>query len=139
MGHDRYAQLTCSTMRPLLSSGIGEPHRHAKVEPNRIDLEAGWEYFCQISVAATSDGSYSGVAPNEKIAWGELAMETPKFLIESDATTVALLLFACVLVADQDRYAPSHIQQQRVRRYEHRKRGRHQRTNARPRSATARA
>jgi deoxyhypusine synthase len=56
-----------------------------------------WGYFCQISDATTSYGSYSGAVPNEKITWGKLAMDTPKFIIESDATIVAPLLFAKVL------------------------------------------
>ncbi len=56
-----------------------------------------WGYFCQISDATTSYGSYSGAIPNEKITWGKLAVETPKFVIESDATIVAPLIFAYVL------------------------------------------
>ncbi len=56
-----------------------------------------WGYFCQISDSTTSYGSYSGAVPNEKITWGKLAAETPKFIIESDATIVAPLIFACVL------------------------------------------
>jgi deoxyhypusine synthase len=35
--------------------------------------------------------------PNEKITWGKLAVDTPKFIIESDATIVAPLIFAWVL------------------------------------------
>jgi len=56
-----------------------------------------WGYFCQISDSTTSYGSYSGAVPNEKITWGKLAADTPKFVIESDATIVAPLIFACVL------------------------------------------
>jgi deoxyhypusine synthase len=56
-----------------------------------------WAYFCQISDSTTSYGSYSGAVPNEKITWGKLAIETPKFLIESDATIVAPLIFAYLL------------------------------------------
>ncbi|PIP92662.1 MAG: deoxyhypusine synthase [Bdellovibrio sp. CG12_big_fil_rev_8_21_14_0_65_39_13] len=56
-----------------------------------------WSFFCQISDSTTSYGSYSGAVPNEKITWGKLAIETPKFIIESDATIVAPLLFAYVL------------------------------------------
>jgi deoxyhypusine synthase len=56
-----------------------------------------WGYFCQISDATTSYGGYSGAVPNEKITWGKLAVETPKFMIESDATIVAPLIFAYVL------------------------------------------
>ncbi|WP_428390151.1 deoxyhypusine synthase family protein [Mucisphaera sp.] len=56
-----------------------------------------WGYFCQISDAVTSYGGYSGAVPNEKITWGKLAPETPKFMIQSDATIVAPLIFAYVL------------------------------------------
>lgn len=56
-----------------------------------------WNYFCQISDSTTSYGSYSGAVPNEKITWGKLDIETPKFIIESDATIVAPLFFAHVL------------------------------------------
>ncbi len=56
-----------------------------------------WGYFCQISDSTTSYGSYSGAVPNEKITWEKLDITTPKFLIESDATIVAPLIFAYVL------------------------------------------
>ncbi|RSK31758.1 deoxyhypusine synthase family protein [Hymenobacter metallilatus] len=56
-----------------------------------------WGYFCQISDSTTSYGSYSGAVPNEKITWGKLGQDTPKFIIESDATIVAPLVFAMVL------------------------------------------
>ncbi|MEW6722827.1 MAG: deoxyhypusine synthase family protein [Candidatus Micrarchaeota archaeon] len=56
-----------------------------------------WEYFCQISDSTTSYGSYSGAVPNEKITWGKLMPDTPRFMIESDATIVAPLIFAYVL------------------------------------------
>jgi deoxyhypusine synthase len=56
-----------------------------------------WGYFCQISDSTTSYGSYSGAVPNEKISWGKLSKETPRFVIESDATIVAPLIFAYVL------------------------------------------
>lgn len=56
-----------------------------------------WGYFCQISDSTTSYGSYSGAVPNEKITWGKLSGDTPKFIIESDATIVAPLIFAQVL------------------------------------------
>ena len=48
-----------------------------------------WSYFCQISDPTTSYGSYSGAVPNEKITWGKLGIDTPKFIIESNATIVA--------------------------------------------------
>jgi deoxyhypusine synthase len=56
-----------------------------------------WSYFCQISDSTTSFGSYSGAVPNEKITWGKLEPDTPKFIIESDATIVAPLIFAWLL------------------------------------------
>lgn len=56
-----------------------------------------WGYFCQISDSVTSYGSYSGAVPNEKITWEKLGVNTPRFLIESDATIVAPLIFAYVL------------------------------------------
>lgn len=56
-----------------------------------------WGYFCQISDSTTSYGSYSGAVPNEKITWGKLAIDTPKYIIESDATIVAPLIFAKIL------------------------------------------
>jgi deoxyhypusine synthase len=56
-----------------------------------------WGYFCQISDSTTSFGSYSGAVPNEKITWGKLSVDTPRFIIESDATIVAPLIFAKVL------------------------------------------
>jgi deoxyhypusine synthase len=56
-----------------------------------------WGYFCQISDSTTSYGSYSGAFPTEKITWGKLDENTPMFLIESDATIVAPLVFASLL------------------------------------------
>ncbi|MBX9721386.1 MAG: deoxyhypusine synthase family protein [Candidatus Obscuribacterales bacterium] len=56
-----------------------------------------WGYFCQISDSTTSYGSYSGAVPNEKITWGKLDEETPRFVIESDASIVAPLIFAYIL------------------------------------------
>ena len=56
-----------------------------------------WSYFCQISDSTTSYGSYSGAVPNEKITWGKLHVDTPKYIVESDATIVAPLIFGYVL------------------------------------------
>jgi deoxyhypusine synthase len=56
-----------------------------------------WSYFCQISDSTTSYGSYSGAVPNEKITWGKLDIHTPKYIVESDATIVAPLIFAYLL------------------------------------------
>ncbi|MFK8112760.1 MAG: deoxyhypusine synthase family protein [Rubripirellula sp.] len=56
-----------------------------------------WSYFCQISDAVTSYGGYSGAVPNEKITWYKLSETAPKFMIQSDASIVAPLIFAYVL------------------------------------------
>ncbi|WP_375586236.1 deoxyhypusine synthase family protein [Cyclobacterium xiamenense] len=70
------------------------PMLHQDLQRESVPL---WGYFCQISDSTTSYGSYSGAVPNEKITWGKLGMDTPKFIIESDATIVAPLVFAIVL------------------------------------------
>ena len=56
-----------------------------------------WAYFGQISDSTTSYGSYSGAVPNEKITWGKLAEDTPRFIVETDATIVAPLIFQYLL------------------------------------------
>jgi len=58
-----------------------------------------WAYFAQISDSTTSYGSYSGAVPNEKITWSKLGVDTPKFMINSDASIVAPLIFSYVLGA----------------------------------------
>jgi deoxyhypusine synthase len=70
------------------------PMLHQDLRRENIPL---WAYFCQISDSTTSYGSYSGAVPNEKITWGKLAADTPRFIIESDATIVAPLMFAYLL------------------------------------------
>jgi len=70
------------------------PMLHQDLKRSEVPL---WGYFCQISDSTTSYGSYSGAVPNEKITWGKLGIETPKFIIESDASIVAPLVFALVL------------------------------------------
>jgi len=70
------------------------PMLHQDLKRRNVPL---WGYFCQISDSTTSYGSYSGAVPNEKITWGKLGVDTPRFIIESDATIVAPLIFAYVL------------------------------------------
>jgi deoxyhypusine synthase len=70
------------------------PMLHQDLQRPEVPL---WGYFCQISDSTTSYGSYSGAVPNEKITWGKLGMDTPKYIIESDASIVAPLVFALVL------------------------------------------
>jgi deoxyhypusine synthase len=56
-----------------------------------------WQYFAQISDSTTSYGSYSGAFPSEKITWNKLEADGPKFMVNSDASIVAPLIFAYVL------------------------------------------
>jgi deoxyhypusine synthase len=77
------------TVVPVLRQDMGEK-----------DLPL-WGYFCQISDSTTSYGSYSGAVPNEKITWEKLGVNTPRFVIESDATIVAPLIFAYVLESSE--------------------------------------
>jgi deoxyhypusine synthase len=70
------------------------PMLHQDLQRENVPV---WGYFCQISEATTSYGGYSGAPPNEKITWGKLAVDTPKYVIESDASIVAPLVFAIIL------------------------------------------
>ena len=70
------------------------PMLHQDLQRTSVPL---WGYFCQISDSTTSYGSYSGAVPNEKITWGKLDINTPKFIVESDATIVAPLIYAYIL------------------------------------------
>jgi deoxyhypusine synthase len=70
------------------------PMLHQDLQRTGVPL---WGYFCQISDSTTSYGSYSGAVPNEKITWGKLAIDTPKYIVESDASIVAPLMFAYIL------------------------------------------
>lgn len=70
------------------------PMLHQDLQREHVPV---WAYFCQISDSTTSYGSYSGAVPNEKITWGKLAIDTPKFIVESDASIVAPLMFAMIL------------------------------------------
>ena len=70
------------------------PMLHQDLQRTNVPL---WAYFCQISDSTTSYGSYSGAVPNEKITWGKLGVDTPKYIVESDASIVAPLMFAYIL------------------------------------------
>jgi deoxyhypusine synthase len=67
------------------------------IQDLRWDDTPFWSYFCQISDATTSYGGYSGAVPNEKITWGKLTADTPRFMIQSDASIVAPLIFGYVM------------------------------------------
>ena len=64
---------------PMLRQDVGE----------EVSL---WSWFAQISESRPSYGGYSGAPPNEKISWGKLSVDTPRFVIESDATIVLPLI-----------------------------------------------
>ncbi len=66
------------------------------IQDLKLDIPL-WGYFCQISDATTSYGGYSGAVPNEKITWYKIDADSPKFMIQSDATICAPLVFAHVL------------------------------------------
>lgn len=70
------------------------PMLHQDLQRENVPV---WGYFCQVSDSTTSYGSYSGAVPNEKITWGKLSADTPKFIVESDASIVAPLMFAYIL------------------------------------------
>lgn len=70
---------------PLLHQDLGE-----------VDVPL-WAWFCQITDATASYGGYSGAPPNEKISWGKLGLDTPRFNIQSDASIVLPLIFGYVL------------------------------------------
>ena len=83
-----------------IGGGIAGDFPICAVPMMRQDMELDiplWGYFCQISDSTTSYGSYSGAVPNEKITWEKLAVDTPSFIVESDATIVAPLIFGYVL------------------------------------------
>lgn len=99
-----YTEITKTTSKGIgffqIGGGIAGDFPICVVPLINQDLEQNvpeWTYFCQISDSTTSYGSYSGAVPNEKITWGKLRASTPKFIVESDATIVAPLIFAYVL------------------------------------------
>jgi deoxyhypusine synthase len=67
------------------------------IQDMELEQTPFWAYFAQIGDSTTSYGSYSGAVPNEKITWGKLDADTPRFMINSDAAIVAPLIFSYVL------------------------------------------
>lgn len=97
-----YEEMTAKTSLGFfqIAGGIAGDFPICVVPLIRQDLQKDcklWGYFCQISDSTTSYGSYSGAEPAEKISWGKLGADTPRFVIESDATIVAPLVFQYVL------------------------------------------
>ena len=96
----RHHMHPCSPGFFQIGGGIAGDFPICVVPLLRQDLEEDvplWGYFCQIGDSTTSFGSYSGAVPNEKITWEKLNADTPKFMIESDASIVAPLIFAYIL------------------------------------------
>ena len=100
---DYYTRLTAKSSLGFFQIGGGiagdfpicvVPMLHQDLQRPEVPL---WGYFCQISDSTTSYGSYSGAVPNEKITWGKLGIDTPRFIIESDASIVAPLMFAMIM------------------------------------------
>jgi len=100
---DHYTEVTKDSSMGFFQIGGGiagdfpicvVPMLHQDLQRTEVPL---WGYFCQISDSTTSYGGYSGAVPNEKITWGKLGIDTPKYIIESDASIVAPLVFAIVL------------------------------------------
>jgi deoxyhypusine synthase len=98
-----YTQTTAKTPLGFFQIGGGiagdfpicvVPMLHQDLQRESVPL---WAYFCQISDSTTSYGSYSGAVPNEKITWGKLDVDTPRFIVESDATIVFPLIAAYLL------------------------------------------
>ena len=56
-----------------------------------------WSWFAQISESRPSYGGYSGAPPSEKISWGKISTEPPRFVIESDATIVLPLILQSIV------------------------------------------
>lgn len=67
------------------------------LEQDLLRATPKWSYFCQISDSTTSYGSYSGAVPNEKITWGKLSKTSQRFIVESDASICAPLMFAYIM------------------------------------------
>ena len=100
---DYYTKRTADTSLGFFQIGGGiagdfpicvVPMLHQDLQRTHVPL---WGYFCQISDSTTSYGSYSGAVPNEKITWGKLGVDTPSYIVESDASIVAPLMFAMIL------------------------------------------
>ena len=97
-----YRAQTCPVGFLQVGGGIAGDFPICTVPMLRQDLGQDvphWSWFAQISESSPSFGGYSGAPPNEKITWGKLLPETPRFVIESDATLVLPLLLGYVLDA----------------------------------------
>ena len=97
---DWYQQQTTPLAFLQIGGGIAGDFPICVVPMLNQDLERDvplWSWFGQISESRPSYGGYSGAPPSEKITWGKIDASTPMFVVESDATIVAPLLFAYIL------------------------------------------
>ena len=97
---DWYQQQTASLAFLQIGGGIAGDFPICVVPMLNQDLQRDvplWSWFGQISESRPSYGGYSGAPPSEKITWGKIDASTPMFVVESDATIVAPLLFAYIL------------------------------------------
>ena len=95
-----YQQQTTRLAFLQIGGGIAGDFPICVVPMLNQDLERDvplWSWFGQISESRPSYGGYSGAPPSEKITWGKIDANTPMFVVESDATIVAPLLFAYLL------------------------------------------
>lgn len=96
----REMDASCSMGFFQIGGGISGDFPISVVPMLQLDMKEEvrpWGYFCQISEARPSYGSYSGAPPIEKITWGKIEIDTPRFMIESDATIVFPLIAAYLL------------------------------------------
>ncbi len=56
-----------------------------------------WAWYGQITDSTASYGGYSGAWPQEKISWGKLELDAPRFSVQSDATIVLPLILAALV------------------------------------------
>jgi deoxyhypusine synthase len=62
-----------------------------------MKIKIGEHYYFDVLGKTDKPEVISGAVPNEKITWGKLDITTPKFIVESDATICAPLIFKYIL------------------------------------------
>ena len=56
-----------------------------------------WAWYGQITDSNASYGGYSGASPQEKISWGKLGLDAPRFSVQSDASIVLPLILTALV------------------------------------------
>ena len=96
-------QLVSPNYVDVTGNGVTEDDMGDVVKFNYSKFNEGFKWRTPTgdhsTTPTTSYGSYSGAVPNEKITWGKLDINTPKFIVESDATIVAPLMIQALLEA----------------------------------------